>query len=97
MKFGIYIQRLIRQMQKKIGRAQTYEFIQAHRSSVYRWQKSKEGASLDNFEHICRKYCEVYPDQDLKDVFMQGLMFVVEDRITNKKPQNNDSKEEITE
>ena len=40
--------------------------------TIHRWKNDYYGLSVDNLEHISRKYVEVYPDEDLKQVFMQS-------------------------
>ena len=69
---------------KKIGKKETMDLIGVNRTTIFRWKKNYYELSVDNLEHISRKYVEVYPDEDLKQVFMQGLICLMEDRLKDK-------------
>tara|TARA_R100001509_G_scaffold162216_1_gene133283 strand:+ start:564 stop:821 length:258 start_codon:yes stop_codon:yes gene_type:complete len=84
MKLNIYINRLVRDVEKKIGKIQTRDLLGVRRETIFKWRKNYYELSVDNLEHICRKYVEVYPKEDLKEVFMQGLIYLMEDRLKDK-------------
>ena len=84
MKLNIYLNRLIRNIEKQIGMKKTLDLIGVSRMTIHRWKNDYYGLSVDNLEHISRKYVEVYPNEDLKEVFMQGLIYMMEDRLKDK-------------
>ena len=84
MKLNIYINRLVRDVEKKIGKKETMDLIGVKRMTIFRWKNNYYELSVDNLEHVCRKYVEVYPKEDLKEVFMQGLIYLMEDRLKDK-------------
>ena len=84
MKLNIYLNRLIRNIEKQIGMKKTLDLIGVSRMTIHRWKNGYYGLTVDNLEHISRKYVEVYPDEDLKQVFMQGLIYLMEDRLKDK-------------
>ena len=79
MKLNIYINRLVRDVEKKIGKKETLDLIGVKRLTIFRWKNNYYELSVDNLEHVCRKYVEVYPKEDLKEVYMQGLVFHLDD------------------
>ena len=85
MKLNIYINRLVRSIEKEKGKRETMNLIGVRRETIFRWRKNYYQLSVDNLEHISRKYCEVFPDCDLKQVFMQGLIYLMEDRLDDPK------------
>ena len=84
MKLNIYLNRLVRNIEKRIGKKETLILIGITRVTLHRWKNDYYGLSIDNLEHISRKYIEIYPDSDLREVFMQGLFFIMEDRLKEK-------------
>ena len=84
MKLNIYINRLVRDVEKKIGKKETMNLIGVKRMTIHRWKNNYYELSVDNLEHVCRKYVEVYPKEDLREVFMQGLIYLMEDRLKDK-------------
>ena len=84
MKLNIYLNRLVRNIEKRIGKKETLNLLGITRVTLHRWKNDYYGLSIDNLEHISRKYIEIYPDSDLREVFMQGLFFIMEDRLKEK-------------
>jgi len=84
MKLNIYLNRLVRNIEKRIGKKETLILLGITRVTLHRWKNDYYGLSIDNLEHISRKYIEIYPDSDLREVFMQGLFFIMEDRLKEK-------------
>jgi hypothetical protein len=84
MKLNIYLNRLVRNIEKRIGKKETLILLGITRVTLHRWKNDYYGLSVDNLEHISRKYIEIYPDADLREVFMQGLFFIMEDRLKEK-------------
>ena len=84
MKLNIYLTRLVRNIEKRIGKKETLILLGITRVTLHRWKNDYYGLSIDNLEHISRKYIEIYPDSDLREVFMQGLFFIMEDRLKEK-------------
>lgn len=84
MKLNIYINRLVRDVEKKIGKKEAMNLLGVKRTTIFRWKNNYYELSVDNLEHVSRKYCEVYPKEDLKQVFMQGLIYLMEDRLKDK-------------
>ena len=85
MKLNIYINRLVRSIEKEIGKKEAMNLLGVRRETIFRWRKNYYGLSVDNLEHISRKYCSVFPDSDLKEVFMQGLICLMEVRLSAPK------------
>jgi DNA-binding Xre family transcriptional regulator len=84
MKLNIYINRLVRDVEKKIGKKETMKEIGVNRTTIFRWKKNYYELSTDNLEHVCRKYVEIFPKTDLKEILMQGLIYWLEDRLEDK-------------
>ena len=84
MKLNIYLKRLVRNIEKRVGKKETLILLGITRVTLHRWKNDYYGLSIDNLEHISRKYIEIYPDSDLREVFMQGLFFIMEDRLKEK-------------
>ena len=84
MKLNIYLNRLVRNIEKRIGKKETLILLGITRVTLHRWKNDYYGLSIDNLELISRKYIEIYPDSDLREVFMQGLFFIMEDRLKEK-------------
>lgn len=84
MKLNIYLNRLVRNIEKKIGKKDTMKILGISRWTLGRWQKGSYGNNIDNLEHVSRKYAEVYSDVDPKEIFMQGLVCILEDRFKEK-------------
>ena len=84
MKLNIYLNRLVRNIEKRIGKKETLILLGITRVTLHRWKNDYYGLSIDNLEHISRKYIEIYPDSDLREVFMQCLFFIMEDRLKEK-------------
>ena len=84
MKLNIYINRLVRDVEKKIGKKETMDLLGVRRETIFKLRKNYYELSVDNLEHISRKYVEVYPKEDLREVFMQGLIYLMEDRLKDK-------------
>ena len=84
MKLNIYLNRLVRNIEKRIGKKETLILLGITRVTLHRWKNDYYGLSIDNLVHISRKYIEIYPDSELREVFMQGLFFIMEDRLKEK-------------
>ena len=84
MKLNIYINRLVRDVEKKIGKKETMKEIGVNRMTIHRWKKNYYPLSTDNLEHVCRKYVKIFPKTDLKEILMQGLIYWLEDRLKDK-------------
>jgi hypothetical protein len=85
MKLNIYINRLVRSIEKEKGKRKTRELLKTTRQTVFRWEKNYYDLNVDHLEDVSRVYCSVFPDSDLKEVFMQGLICLMEDRLSDPK------------
>ena len=85
MKLNLYINRLVRDVEKKIGKKETMDLLGVRRETIFKWRKNYYELSVDNLEHISRKYVEVFPNEDLKEIFMQGLICLMQDRLKKNK------------
>lgn len=81
MKLNIYINRLVRSIEKEIGKKETREHLKITRQTVFRWENNYYPLNVDNLEDVSRVYCSVFPKSDLKEIFMQGLICLMEDRL----------------
>ena len=92
MKLNIYILKLVRSIEKEIGKKETVNLLGLRRETIFRWKKNYWELSVDNLQHVCEKYCEIYTDEDFKEIFMGGLVALCEDTITkikNKKEKQH--------
>jgi DNA-binding XRE family transcriptional regulator len=89
MKLNIYINKLVRSIEKEKGKQKTRKLLKITRQTVFRWEKNYYPLNVDNLEDVSRIYCEIFPDSDLKEVFMQGLIALMEDRLSDLKKINN--------
>lgn len=81
MKLNIYILKLVRRIEKEIGKKETLNLLGVRRETIFRWKKNYWELSVDNLEHICIHYCNIFDDAEIKEVFMQGLVALLEDRL----------------
>lgn len=86
MKLNLYISKLIRGIICKVGRQEASKLTGFDRTTLYRIENNKydRKSEMKNLPHICEKYCEVYPKEDLKEVMMQGLHYYLEDALKDK-------------
>jgi hypothetical protein len=89
MKLNIYLIRLVRRIEKTIGKKETMNVLGISRCTLHRWKNDYYGLSVDNLEHISKKYVDLFPDEDIKEVFMQGLVCLMEDRLKDQININN--------
>lgn len=85
MKLNIYINRLVRSIEKEIGKKEAMNLLGVRRETIFRWKKNYYELSVNNLEHVCRIYCNVFPSRDLKEIFIQGLICLMEDRLASEK------------
>ena len=83
MKLQLFISRLIRNIEKKIGKKQTLEMLDVNRVTVYRWKNNYYELSIDQLENICRVAADVL-GHDLRSLFIDGLMCIMDDRLNKK-------------
>ena len=85
IKLKMYINQLIRNLEKKLGKVKTRALLGVHRDTLNRWtQEDAYGLNTDNLEHVCRKYATIYTHEEAEELFIQGLFFLVKDRFENK-------------
>ena len=87
MKLNIYLIRLVRRIEKTIGKKETMNVLGISRMTLHRWKNDYYGLSVDNLEHISKKYVDLFPEYDLREIFMQGLVCLMEDRLQNNKKE----------
>tara|TARA_Y100000114_G_scaffold125251_1_gene121274 strand:- start:308 stop:571 length:264 start_codon:yes stop_codon:yes gene_type:complete len=86
MKLNLYIKKLLREIICKIGRRETEDLFDIERTTLYKWEHNHKYVrnNIKNLDTICIKYCEVFEAKDIKEVFMQGLVFYMEDALKDK-------------
>ena len=65
MKLNIYLIRLVRRIEKTIGKKETMNVLGISRCTLHRWKNDYYGLSVDNLEHISKKYVDLFPDEDI--------------------------------
>tara|TARA_R110000796_G_scaffold21158_1_gene62427 strand:- start:336 stop:647 length:312 start_codon:yes stop_codon:yes gene_type:complete len=93
-KLNAYAMKLIRQMQKEIGKEQTLNLIGKTRNTIYKYRNDLCPVSNPFFGHICRVHHKVFPKKSLQEVFMRGLTCIMEDHMLDRKEKKE---EKITE
>ena len=81
MKLNIYLLKLIRKIEKEKGKKATRILLGVKRETIFRWEKNYWDLSPDNLSNIAEQYCDIFPDEDLKEVLMQGLVAWLEDTL----------------
>lgn len=92
MKLNIYLLRLIRRIESKLGKKETRILLGVKRETIFRWKNNYWELSPDNLAHISEKYCDTFEDEDLRQVLMEGLAAWLEDtlkKINEKKASKN--------
>jgi len=86
MKLNLYINNLIRRIEKKIGKKDTLDLLGVTRKTVFCWKANKYDLSVDQLEQVCMVASEVL-NEDMRLLFMDGLIRLMED--TMKKVKDN--------
>ena len=80
MKLNIYINNLIRKMEKKIGKKETREKLGVTRKTVFCWKNNKYDLGEKQLELVCSVASEVL-EEDFRMLYMDGLIRSTEDAI----------------
>jgi hypothetical protein len=86
MKLNLYIIKIIRKIQKTIGKKETLVKIKITRGTLHRWQVNEYPVPISNVDRIC-SFAAALKDEDGKKVFeedfkalfMQALYFIMQD------------------
>ena len=82
MKLNLYISKLIRGIICKVGRKEAGKLLKTSRTTVYVWEHNNKYNRVKNIKIlplVCKTYCNLHPKEDLKEVYMQGLVFHLDD------------------
>ena len=90
MKLNLYINKLIRRIEKKIGKENTLNALGVSRKTVFCWKYHKYDLSVDQLKQVCILASEVL-EEDMRMLFMDGLIQLTEDtmRQVNERKVNN--------
>jgi hypothetical protein len=83
MKLNIYINNLIRKMEKKIGKKETREKLGVTRKTVFCWKKNQYDLGEKQLELVCAVASKVL-EEDFRMLLMDGLIRSTEDAIKRK-------------
>lgn len=89
MKLNLYINNLIRRLEKKIGKKDTRELLGVTRKTVFCWEKNKYDLGVDQLELVCDVASEIL-EEDMRLLFMDGLIRLMEDRLNKRKNKNHE-------
>ena len=90
MKLDLYINNLVRKIEKKIGKKETLEKLGVTRKTVFCWKTNKYPLGVDQLEQVCILASEVL-EENMRLLFMDGLIRLMEDRMNKKKKENIDN------
>ena len=87
MKLNIYINKLIRRIEKKIGKQETLKALKITRKTTWQW--GKQELTSKQLEQVCYVASEKL-GEDMRVLFMDGLVRLTEDTMKRKdiKDQN---------
>ena len=93
-KLNAYTMKLIRKIQKEVGKEKAVSIIGKTRGTIHKYKTSELLITNSLFGHICREYHGIFPKESLQEVFMRGLTCIMEDHMLDRKEKKE---EKITE